>query len=105
MIQKPRKYLVKHIKQHGKKRGILWLITLLYNLISNKMKNTYIVAIKDKETLEPRFIQARVWEDITWIWRTHYRAYIFESKKKADEVFLDWYKNYEEKQKLLNNNQ
>lgn len=69
------------------------------------MKNTYIVAIKDRDTLEPRFIQARVWEDITWIWRTHYRAYIFESKKKADEVFLDWYKNYEEKQKLLTNNQ
>jgi hypothetical protein len=105
MIQKPRKSLVKHIKQHGKKRGILWLIPLLYNLIISKMKNTYIVAIKDKDTLEPRFIQARVWEDITWIWRTHYRAYIFESKKKADEVFLDWYKNYEEKQKLLTNNQ
>lgn len=69
------------------------------------MKNTYIVAIKDKETLEPRFIKARVWEDITWIGRTHYRAYIFESKKKADEVYLDWYKNYEEKQKLLTNNQ
>ena len=61
------------------------------------MKNTYIIAIK--ENLEPYFIQKRVWEDISYIWRDFYRAYIFESKKQAEDVWKDRYKTYTERQK------
>ena len=61
------------------------------------MKNTYIIAIK--ENLEPYFIQKRVWEDISYIWRDFYRAYIFETKKKAEEVWKDRYKTYQQRQK------
>lgn len=63
------------------------------------MKNTYIIAIKDKETLEPVLIQARPYNDISYIGRLYYRAYIFTTKKEADETYLDRYKTYEEKQK------
>lgn len=63
------------------------------------MKNTYIIAIK--ENLEPYFIQKRVWEDISYIWRDFYRAYIFETKNKAREVFKDWYNTRLQKQEDL----
>ena len=63
------------------------------------MKNTYIIAIK--ENLEPYFIQKRVWEDISYIWRDFYRAYIFETKTKAMEVWKDWYNTRLQKQEDL----
>ena len=63
------------------------------------MKNTYIIAIK--ENLEPYFIQKRVWEDISYIWRDFYRAYIFETKNKARETFKDWYNTRLQKQEDL----
>lgn len=63
------------------------------------MKNTYIIAIK--ENLEPYFIQKGVWEDISYIWRDFYRAYIFETETKAREVWKDWYNTRLQKQDNL----
>jgi hypothetical protein len=63
------------------------------------MKNTYIIAIKDKETLEPVLIQARPYTDISYIGRLYYRAYIFTTRQEARDTYLDRYKTYEEKQK------
>lgn len=64
------------------------------------MKNTYIIAIKSKETLEPIYIKQRHQEDITWIGRDYYRAYIFDSKQDADRVRLDRYKTYQRKEEI-----
>lgn len=61
------------------------------------MTNTYIIAIK--ESGEPRFIQARPYNCIAYIGRQYKNAYIIESKKKANELFLQRYKQREEKQK------
>lgn len=69
------------------------------------MKNAYIIAIKDKETLEPKFLQIPIHTDIAQIMQRFWRAYIFETKQKANEVRHDWYKTYEEKKKTLILNQ
>lgn len=63
------------------------------------MKNTYIIALKDKELCEPIFIKMKPHNDISYIWRIYYRAYIFETKEQAEKTRRDWYKTYEEKKK------
>lgn len=67
------------------------------------MKNTYIIAIKDKDTLEPIFLKIAPWNDISYIWRNYYRAYIMESKTQAENVWKDWRETHEKK--VLSNNQ
>ena len=62
-------------------------------------KNNYIVAIKDQKTLEPHLLTIPFWNDITRIGQRFYRAYIFESKKQAEDVWKDRYKTYTERQK------
>lgn len=59
------------------------------------MKNAYIIAIKDAETQEPILIKKRVLDDISYIGRTYWRAYIFETRKQAMKVWKDWYEKYE----------
>ena len=60
---------------------------------------TYIIAIKDQETLEPYYFEKYFWDDIAQLLKNFWRAYIFNTKKKAEEVRNTCYKTYEERQK------
>lgn len=67
------------------------------------MKYTYIIWIKDQETLRPVLIKIWPWNDISYIGRNYWRAYIMESKAQAENVFKDRWETHEKK--ILPNNQ
>jgi hypothetical protein len=59
------------------------------------MKNTYIIALTND--LEPIYIKQRSMEDISYIGRNYYRAYICETKTEADKIRKDRYNTYANK--------
>ena len=67
------------------------------------MKNTYIIAL-DYEEL-PHIIKQRPMECLCRIGRNYKNAYICETKKEATEIWLKWYKQYQDKKTNLSINQ
>jgi len=59
------------------------------------MKNTYIIALTND--LEPIYIKQRSMEDISYIGRNYYKAYICETKTKADKIWKERFNTYANK--------
>lgn len=66
-----------------------------YCLFIEKMKNTYIIGVKEGQ--EPDLLQVKALNDITRIGKKYRRAYIMETKQQAEETREKRYKQREER--------